>query len=81
MKNNNYDLDLVMRMNGDNLDSLIDILELNENRLYAWLVEDSPTVVRDDLEGAIDYVRILRKRIRSERPDYVSPYEELLPAF
>jgi hypothetical protein len=81
MKNNSYDLDLVMRMNDGNVDSLIDVLELNEDRLYAWTIQGSATVVKDDLNGAINYVKALRQRIKAERPDYVSPYEGLLPVF
>jgi hypothetical protein len=72
-------METILQLNNYDLDSLIGVLELNEDRLYAWLVLDSPTVVREDLDGAIEYVRALRAVIKSERPDYVSPYEALLP--
>jgi hypothetical protein len=67
MKTDNYDVD-----------TSIDLLELNEERLYAWLVLDSPTVVRDDLEGAAEHVQRLRETIKAQRPEYVSPYEDVL---
>ena len=72
-------METILRMNNYDVDSLIRVLELNEDRLYAWLVLDSPTVVREDLGGAIDYVKRLRAVIKTERPDYVSPYEAVLP--
>ncbi len=44
-------------------------LELNEDRLYHWLILDSDTVVRDDLESSINRVKALREMIKSERPE------------
>jgi hypothetical protein len=73
------DMETIRRLNNYDADSLIAVLELNEDRLYHWLVLDSPTVVRDDLDASINYVNALRELIKAERPDYVSPYEALLP--
>ncbi|AFM26087.1 hypothetical protein [Desulfomonile tiedjei] len=73
------DMEMIRRLNNYDTDELIRVLELNEDRLYHWLVLDSITVVRDDLGSSIDYVTALREMIKSERPDYVSPYEGLLP--
>ncbi len=70
---------VVRRLNNDDVDSLVRVLELNEDRLYAWLVLGSVTVVREDLGRSIEYVKALREVIRDERPDYVSPYEAVLP--
>jgi len=72
-------MEMILRLNNYDVDKLIGVLELNEDRLYAWLVEGSPTVVRENLEESIEYVKALREAIRAERPDYVSPYESLLP--
>jgi hypothetical protein len=72
-------METILRLNNYDVDNLIGVLELNEERLYAWLVLDSPTVVREDLDGAIEYVKALREVIRTERPDYVSHYRQLLP--
>lgn len=72
-------METIRRLNNYDADSLIAVLELNEDRLYAWLVLGSVTVVRDDLDASIDYVKALREAIKAERPDYVSPYEALLP--
>jgi len=55
--------------------TLIRVLELNEGRLYAWPFLGYPTVVRDDLDRSIEYLKALRKVVRFEWPDYVSPYE------
>ena len=44
--------------------SLVRVLELNEDRLYAWLVEGSVTVVREDLGRSIEYVKALREMIK-----------------
>jgi succinate dehydrogenase flavin-adding protein (antitoxin of CptAB toxin-antitoxin module) len=73
------DMERIRRLNNYDTDSLIAVLELNEDRLYAWLVMGSVTVVRDDLESSVNYVKALRDMIKAERPDYVSPYESLLP--
>lgn len=73
------DMETIRRLNNYDADELIEVLELNEDRLYAWLVLGSVTVVRDDLDGAIEYVKALREIIEAERPDYVSPYESVLP--
>lgn len=72
-------MEAILRLNNNDMDKLMRVLELNEERLYAWLVLDSPTVVREDLNVAIEYVKALREVIKTERPDYVSPYEALLP--
>ena len=72
-------METIRRLNHDDMEKLIAVLELNEDRLYAWLVLGSVTVVRDDLDGAIEYVKTLREMIRTERPNYVSPYESVLP--
>jgi hypothetical protein len=69
------DIERIRRLNDYDVDSLIAVLEITEDRLYHWLVLEPPTVVRDDLDGAIEYVKALREVIRVERPDYVSPYE------
>lgn len=61
------------------MDSLVRVLEFNEDRLYALLIEGSVTVVREDLGRSIQYVKALREMIRAERPEYVSQYEDLLP--
>jgi hypothetical protein len=73
------DMETIRRLNNYDADSLIAVLELNEDRLYAWLVLGSVTVVRDDLDASINYVKALREIIKAERPDYVSPYESVLP--
>ncbi len=73
------DIENVRRLNNYDVDYLVRVLELNEDRLYAWLIEGSVTVVREDLGRSIEYVRALREVIKAERPDYVSPYEALLP--
>ena len=59
--------------------SLVRVLELNEDRLYAWLVEGSVTVVREDLGRSIEYVKALREMIKAERPEHVSTYGAVLP--
>ncbi|AFM24879.1 hypothetical protein [Desulfomonile tiedjei] len=74
-----FDKDMIRRMNNNDLDAIIRLLELNEDRLHAWLIEDAPTVVRDDLDASVNYVRTLREIVKAERPDYVSPYESELP--
>jgi hypothetical protein len=73
------DMEAIRGLNNYDTDALIAVLELNEDRLFHWLVLDSLTVVRDDLDRSIEYVNALRAEIKSERPDYVSPYEALLP--
>jgi hypothetical protein len=40
----------------------------------------SSTVLREKLDESIEYVKALREVLRSERPDYVSPYEAVLPS-
>jgi hypothetical protein len=72
-------IETIRKLNNYDVDKLIGVLELNEDRLYAWLVLDSPSVVRDDLDRSIESVNALRKVVRSERLDYVSPYEAVLP--
>jgi hypothetical protein len=73
------DINRIFQLNNQDLDSMIDVLELNEDRLYAWLVQGSPTVVIDDLDESVAYVRRLREFITARRPDYVGPYRDLLP--
>lgn len=72
------DVNLIFQMNNQDLDALIHDLELKEERLYNWL-EGSPTVVMNDLNESVAYVRRLRKFITAHRPDYVGPYRDLLP--
>jgi hypothetical protein len=72
------EMEVIRRLNNYDVDNLIAVLELNEDRLYHWLVIGSATVVRDDVDGAIEYVKALREAIKAERPDYVSPYETVL---
>lgn len=72
------DVESVRRVNIYDTDSIIRVLEVNEDRLYHWMVLDSVTVVRDDLDRSIEYLKAFRERVRSERPDYVSPYEAVL---
>jgi hypothetical protein len=72
-------METIRRLNNYDTDAMIRVLELNEDRLYAWLVLGSVTVVRDDLDASINYVKALREIIKAERPDYVSPYESVLP--
>jgi hypothetical protein len=72
-------IETIRKLNNYDVDKLIGVLELNEDRLYAWLVEGSPTVVRDNLDESLEYVKQLREVIKRERPDYVSPYEAGLP--
>jgi hypothetical protein len=69
------DVEAIRRLHNDDTDGLIRVSELNEDRLYHWLVMDSPTVVRGDLDKSIQYAKALRKVVRSERPDYLSPPE------
>jgi hypothetical protein len=73
------DMEAIRRLNNCNADALIAVLALNEDRLYHWMVEGSVTVVRDDLDKSIEYVKALREMVRSERSDYVSSYEAALP--
>ncbi len=73
------DMETICRLNNYDTDALIRVLELNEDRLYQWMVMGSVTVVREDLGRSIEYVKAVREVIKAERPDYVSPYEALLP--
>lgn len=73
------DMEVIRRLNNDDMDELIGVLELNEDRLYHWMVLDSVTVVREDLDGSIEYIKALREMVKAEQPDYVSPYEAVLP--
>jgi hypothetical protein len=72
------DMNLLYHLNNHDLDAMIHVLELNEELLYAWL-QGSPTVVMDDLNESVAYVRRLRDFITARRPDYVGPYRDLLP--
>lgn len=72
-------IETIRKLNNYDVDDLIGVLELNEDRLQAWLIAGSLSVVRDGLEESIAYVKALRAAIKAERPDYVSPYEGLLP--
>lgn len=74
-----FDKDMICRLNNNDLDAIIRLLELNADRLHAWLIEDAPTVVRGDLDASLNYVKTLREIVKTERPDYVSPYDGLLP--
>jgi hypothetical protein len=74
------DIEVIRRLNNYDADRLIGVLEINEDRLYHWLVLGSATVVRENLGGAIELVRAPRAAITSERPDYVSPFEAVLPS-
>lgn len=73
------DMENARGLNNYDVDAMIRVLELNEDRLYHWLVLGSVTLVRDDLDGVVEYVKALRKMTKAERPDYVSPFETLLP--
>ncbi len=73
------DIEMIRRMNDYDVDKLIGVLDGNEDRLYHWLVLGSATVVRENLGESIDFVKALRKVIKAERPDFVSPYEDVLP--
>ena len=73
------DMEVIRRLNSYDTDALIAVLELNEDRIYQWLVLGSPTVVREDLDKSVEYLKALRETVRSELPDYVSPYETMLP--
>ena len=75
------DVEAIRRLNNFDTDALIAVLELMEDHLYHWLVLGSVTEVRDDLDRSIEYVKALRQTVRSERPDYVSPYRALLPVW
>jgi hypothetical protein len=72
------DMNLLYQLNNHDLDELIHVLELKEERLYNWL-EGSPQVVIDDLNESVAYVRRLREFVTARRPDYVGPYRDLLP--
>jgi hypothetical protein len=54
------DMETIRRLNNYDTDALIAVLELNEDRLYHWLVLGSATVARDDLDASINYVKIFR---------------------
>lgn len=73
------DMEVIRRLNNYDTDAMIRVLELNEDRLYHWFILDSPTVVREDLDGAVEHVKAPREMIKAERPDYMSPYETVLP--
>jgi hypothetical protein len=73
------DVETARRLNNYDTDALIRLLELNEDRLYAWLFLDSVTVVRDGPDRSIEYDKTQRKMVRSELPEYVSPFEAVLP--
>ena len=72
------DLESIRRLNKDDTAPLVRVLELNGDRLYHWLFLRSVIVLRDDLDRSIGYIKALRKMVKSERPDYVSPYEAVL---
>jgi hypothetical protein len=42
-------MEAIVRMNNCDVDGLIEVLALNEDRHYAWPVLNSPTVVREEL--------------------------------
>jgi hypothetical protein len=63
-----------------NIEEKKQVLWLNEDRLVAWLVHGSPSVVKCDLCGSLEYVRRLRHEIVAEEPDFTSDFaEELRP--
>jgi hypothetical protein len=68
------DMDMTRRLNNYDVDRLIGVLTINEGELCHWMVQDSSTLVRNNLGGAVEYVKALREAIKTERPDYVSPY-------
>ena len=72
------DVEAIRRLNNCDTHSIIRVLEINEDRLYHWLVLGSITVVLDDVDRSIQYANTLRKMVRSKRPDYVGPYEAVL---
>jgi hypothetical protein len=72
------DMEVIRRLNNYDTDAMIRVLELNEDRLYHWLVLGSVTVVREDLDRSIEYVRALRQVVREEKSDFISPCEALL---
>ena len=73
------DVENVCRLNNYDTDALIRVLELNEDRLYAWLIEGSVTVVGKDLGRSIEYVKALREVIKAEQSDYVDSFQAQLP--
>ena len=73
------DVEAIPRLNNYNTEVMIRVLELVGDRLYAWLVLGSPKVVRKNLDGAHEYVMALRKMVRNQRPDHMSPEEATLP--
>jgi hypothetical protein len=73
------DIGYIRRLNNYDTDAMIRLLELNEDRLYHWLVLGSLSVVREDLDRSIEFVQALRDLIRKENPDFISPHEALLP--
>jgi hypothetical protein len=74
-----FDVEVIRRLNNNDTDSLVRVLEINEDRLYACLVMVTVSVVWDGLDKSVEYVKALRETIKSERPDYVSHYEAVLP--
>jgi hypothetical protein len=47
------DMESIHRLINYDTDYMIRVLELNEDRIYAWVVLDSPTVVRENLDGSV----------------------------
>jgi MerR family transcriptional regulator, heat shock protein HspR len=73
------DMESIRRLNNCETNYKIRVLELNEERIYAWVVLDSPTVARENLDRSFEYVSTLRELIEADRLDYVNPSEALLP--
>jgi hypothetical protein len=73
------DVEAIRRPYNYDTDWLVRVLEPKENRFYYLLVLGSVTVVREYVDKSIEYVNALREVVGSERPDFASPYEAVLP--
>ncbi len=56
------------------VDSLVQVLDLKEHRLSNLLVMGSVSVVRHDLDGAVEYLNASRRIIKADPHDCLSPY-------
>jgi transposase InsO family protein len=72
-------METIRRLNNYDTDAMIRVLELNEDRLYHWLVLGSATVVREDLDGAIEYVRALPEAIKAYLLAFIDDHSRLVP--
>jgi hypothetical protein len=54
----------IRQVNYDGMDSPFGVLVLDDDRIYWWLILDSPEVVREDLDAAIEYVMALQADLR-----------------